>query len=335
MKPALHHTSVRRPLIAGLIALVVGLGLTALLTREHARLLGAQQEASLGWLAERSATGLRAQLENCALLVRSLQALFNASGKVEAHEFQRMYEDLQPRRLFPALRSLAYARYEPGTPARYPTEFYAPLLGNERVAGLDIATQPANLRALEVARDTDDAAMSEVFDLVQLGADGKPLKGFILRLPVYAPGPRPLDVAERRARFVGSPAASFSINELLAPVLPDADEAIALNVYDISGSAPALLYSSGEAAADARIEQRLIDFAGRRWRLEIAPLPAFSQSLQVIPLVSAGFGIIASLLLGALFFNVARTRETALGLAEQMSQRFRETGGEIDVAVKS
>lgn len=325
MTPPLAHAGVRRPLVAGLIALLVGLGLTALLVREHARLLGAQQEASLGWLAERSATGLRAQLENCALLVRSLQALFNASGNVEAHEFQRMYEDLQPRRLFPALRSLAYARYEPGPPIRYPTEYYAPLLGNERLAGLDIATQPANLRALEVARDTDDAAISEVFDLVQLGADGKPLKGFILRLPIYSPGPRPLDVAERRARFIGSPAASFSINELLEQVLPDADEAIALSVRDISLEPGVLLYRSGEAEPGARIEARIIEFAGRRWRLEIAPLSAFSQSLKVIPLVSAGFGLIASLLLGALFFNVARTRETALGLAEQMSQRFRES----------
>lgn len=319
------HASVRRPLIAGLVALLVGLTLSALLAREHARLLGAQQEAHLGWLAERSATGLRAQLENCALLVRALQALFNASGEVEPHEFQRMYEDLQPRRLFPAMRSLVYVQHLPGEPARYPTLYYAPLLGNERVAGLDVATQPANLRALEVARDTDEAAMSEVFDLVQLGVDGKPLKGFILRLPIYSPGPRPLDLEERRRRFVGSPAASFSINELLARLLPNANEEIALSVFDISTNEPVLLYRSGLPVADARAEQRVIEFAGRRWRVEIAPLPEFSQSLRVIPLVSFGFGLVASLLLGALFFNVARTRETALGLADQMSRRFRES----------
>lgn len=325
MNVARAHASVRRPLIAGLVALLVGLTLSALLAREHARLLGTQQEAHLGWLAERSATGLRAQLENCALLVRALQALFNASGEVEPHEFQRMYEDLQPRRLFPAMRSLVYVQYLPGAPARYPTVYYAPLLGNERVAGLDIATQPANLRALEVARDTDEAAMSEVFDLVQLGVDGKPLKGFILRLPIYSPGPRPLDLEERRRRFVGSPAASFSINELLARLLPNANEEIALSVFDISTDEPVLLYRSGLPLADARVEQRVIEFAGRRWRVEIAPLPEFSQSLRVIPLVSFGFGLVASLLLGALFFNVARTRETALGLADQMSRRFRES----------
>lgn len=325
MNASLAHASVRRPLIAGLIALLVGLALSALLAREHARLLNAQQEASLGWLADRSAAGLRAQLENCALLVRSLQALFNASGEVEAHEFQRMYEDLQPRRLFPALRSLAYAEYVAGDPPRYPTVFYAPLLGNERVSGLDIATQPANLRALERARDTDDAAMSEVFDLVQLGLDGKPLKGFILRLPIYGPGPRPLDIEERQRRFIGSPAASFSINELLARVLPEDSEQIALTVRDVSDAEPVQLYRSGEGMQDARVERRLLEFAGRRWQLEIAPLPEFSQSLRLIPFVSFGFGLVASLLLGALFFNVARTRETALSLADQMSRRFRES----------
>lgn len=325
MSPAFAHVGVRRPLVAGLVALLVGLALSGLLAREHARLLGAQQAANLGWLAERSATGLHAQLENCALLVRALQALFNASGEVEPHEFQRMYEDLQPRRLFPALRSLAYAEHVRGDPPSYPTRFYAPLLGNERVAGLDIATQPANRAALEAARDSDETAMSEVFDLVQLGLDGKPLKGFILRLPIYSPGPRPLDIEERRRRFIGSPAASFSINELLKRVLPEENEAIALSVHDVSAQTPVLLFSSGEAQAGGSAERRLIEFAGRRWQLEISPLPAFSQSLRVIPFVSFGFGLVASVLLAALFFNVARTRETALGLADEMSRRFRES----------
>jgi diguanylate cyclase (GGDEF)-like protein/PAS domain S-box-containing protein len=315
----------RRPLLASLIALLIGLSLSALLAREHARLLAAQQEASFDWLAERSLLSLRSQLDSCALLVRSLQALFNASEEVTGAEFLRMYEDLRPRELFPAMRSLAYAQQASVDPPSYPTIYYAPLLGNERVAGLDVATQPANLRALEIARDTGEPAMSAVFEMVQLGTDGRPLKGFILRLPVYSPGPAPLQLEERRQRFVGSPAASFSINELLARALPEQLEQLELRVFDLTESPPLQLFGPPPNAERPPAQRRQIDFAGRQWELQLSPLPQFNESLRVIPFVSFGFGTVASLLLAALFWNVARTRETALGLADDMSQRYRES----------
>lgn len=334
MRLELGHPGVRRALVASLLALLAGLGLSALLAREHARLLARQQQESLNWLAERSVGSLRGQLDSAALLVRSVQALFNASEEVKTEEFLQMYENLQPRTLFPALRSLVYVqRAPPATPGgqeRYLTVHYAPLLGNERVAGLDIATQPANLVALERARDTDEPSMSAVFDMVQLGQDGRPLKGFILRLPLYSPGSRPLDVDERRRRFIGSPAASFTVNDLLARALPEEVGQIQVRVVDITDGNEVLLFGRGEewsgaVAEGALAERREIDFAGRRWRLDLLPLPQFSESLRVIPLISFGFGAVASLLLAALFFNVARTRETALELADDMSRRFRES----------
>src|SRR5690606_7487466 len=130
------------------------------------------------------------------------------------------------------------------------------------------------------------------------------------------PGPRPLDVEERRRRFVGSPAASFTVGELLSRALPEEMDQINVRVLDVSDGGEQLLFGPARAAGELPGERREVDFAGRRWRLELVPLPAFSQSLQVIPLISFGFGAVASLLLAALFFNVARTRETALDLAD-------------------
>ena len=329
MSPALKPPVLRRPLIASLLALLVGLSLSALLAREHGRLLEAQQKASLHWLAERSSDGLRAQLDSCGLLVRSVQALFNAAEEVTQATFLQLYDDLQPRQQFPALRSLAYAAVQTDATdaqsARFPTLYYAPLLGNERVAGLDVATQPGNLRALELARDTGEPAMSEVFDMVQVGPDGQPLRGFILRVPVYSPGPNPLDMQERRARFLGSPGATFTVTELLSRAMPDALEHIAVRVFDVTEATPRLLLGAPVQEASAGAERRELEFAGRRWQVELTPLPEFSQSLRVIPFISFGFGAIASLLLAALFWSVARTRETALGLAGAMSRRYRDS----------
>lgn len=318
-----------RALLASVVALLVGLGLSGLLAREHARLLETQQDDNLVWVTERASSSLQAQLESASLLVRAAQALFNASDDVSDAEFGRMYEDLQPRRLFPALRSLAYARLErsedPGEPDRYPTVLFAPLLGNEAVAGLDIRTQPANLAALERARDTDEASMSAVFDMVQLGADGRPLKGFILRVPHYSPGPRPLTLQERRERFIGSPAASFTLDELLARALPELNDSVRVRVFDITDGGRQQLFGPVPDATESRAQQRVHDFAGRLWSVELALDPALAQSLRLIPLMSFAFGVVASLLLAALFWKSARTRDTALGLAQEMSQRYRDS----------
>ncbi|MCG6117932.1 MAG: EAL domain-containing protein [Aquimonas sp.] len=318
-----------RSLLASIGALLVGLTLSALLAREHARLLETQQAQNLVWVTERASTSLQAQLESAALLVRATQALFNAAESVSEDDFVRMYEDLQPRRLFPALRSLAYARLqpaaEPDTPDGYPTVLFAPLLGNERVSGLDIRTQPANLAALERARDTDEVSMSAVFDMVQLGADGRPLKGFILRAPHYSAGPRPLTLQERRQRFIGSPAASFTLEALLARALPEAADSIRVRIFDLTDGDPQLLFGPLPDASETTSAVRVHEFAGRRWSLELAPDPALGQSLSLIPLMSFAFGAVASLLLAALFWKSARTRDTALSLANEMSLRFRES----------
>ena len=329
LSPRAHRGIAQRSLLASLAALLVGLALSALLARAHARLLEAQQAENLVWMTERATTSLQAQLESATLLVRANQALFNASDAVSEAEFAQMYEDLQPRRLFPALRSLAYARLqpaaEPGAPNVYPTMYFAPREGNERVAGLDIVTQPANLAALERARDTDEASMSAVFDMVQLDSEGRPLKGFILRGAHYGPGPRPLSLQERRERFVGSPAASFTVNALLERAVPDDSNSVRVRVFDITDGERQQLYGPPPDASEAPAEVRVEEFAGRRWSLELAPDPALQQSLQLIPLLSFAFGAIASLLLAALFWKSARTRDTALELARDMSQRYRDS----------
>ena len=133
-----------------------------------------------------------------------------------------MYANLRPREQFPSLQALAYAerRGDPRGGLRYPTTLVAPLAGNEALGGLDVATQPVNLRAAILARDTDQPVMSMPFRLIQPDGRTGTIDGVTIRLPVFAPGAPPRDVAERRAREAGTIAVSFRVRRLIADALP-------------------------------------------------------------------------------------------------------------------
>ena len=195
-----------------LLALLVGLALSLTAAWLHQSAISGSERNRLERRAERSFAAVQTQLENCGLLVRTVQALFLASDQVEPREFDSIYSNMRPRELFPSLQAVGYSerRIDPGTGREhFITTMVAPGPGNERLVGLDLATQPRNLRALEISRDTDQPAMSGSFTLIQrLGLPG-PSDGIIIRLPAFSPGEPPTDAIERRQRFIGSVAASF------------------------------------------------------------------------------------------------------------------------------
>lgn len=127
-------------------ALLLGLLLSLAAAWLHHRYLARAQHLQHQRAAERSFEAIEAQLRVSGLLVRSVQALFLASDGVHQTEFASYYASLQPRDLFPSLQALAYARKsERDGRTQFLTTMVAPLRGNERVLGLDVASQPANL----------------------------------------------------------------------------------------------------------------------------------------------------------------------------------------------
>ena len=62
-----------------------------------------------------ASTAVQSQLQNCGLLVRTVQALFLASDQVTSREFDSIYSNLRPHDLFPSLQAMAYSerRVEP------------------------------------------------------------------------------------------------------------------------------------------------------------------------------------------------------------------------------
>lgn len=312
-----------------LLALAFGVGMSLWAADVQQQRALALRNASLQHVAESAHEALVDRLEACELLVRFVQTMFLASDDVRPQEFANLYTNLRPRKTFPSLQAMVFARrIERADGAHYLSELVAPLEGNERVLGLDVRTQPANFAAAERSRDTDHPMLSAPFRLVQLPQQDGRVDGVALRLPVYSAGAPPRSVAERRARTVGSLALSFRIGNLIETALSsEAKSMLHVVVDDISDGTPVRLYEShGTLHADAegyRFERNLA-YGGRMWRLSMHPVGrtdaavAWHQSL-LLP------GLAASLLLALLVWSVATTRRRALELGWQMSRRYRES----------
>lgn len=315
-------------------ALVLGLMASGLAASLHAEALDRGREQRLQRLAERSFEAIEGQLQTCGLLVRSVQALFLASDTVTPGEFEAIYANLRPREQFPSLQAMAFAERgdrpsagaEPDGREHYLTTLVAPLAGNQMLLGLDVATQPANLAAARFARDADRPVMSAPFQLIQRAGMPGPNDGVTIRLPVYSAGPPPRDLAERRARELGSLAASFRISRLVSDALPgETLESFQVQVHDVTGGGRIVVFShGGQEAATGTGFVRDIAYGGRTWRVEARPL-ALADPSGWMPALTFGIGVLASLLLATLAWSIAGTRARALALAEEMAAQYRQS----------
>ncbi|QSX80044.1 EAL domain-containing protein [Lysobacter solisilvae] len=319
--------------------------------------LQARRQAELKSHADASLLAMRAQLQDCETLIRSFQAVFATLPVVDHGSFERVYERLQPRVRFPSLQAIAYApRSEAGGQARYVTALVAPMAGNERVVGLDVGSQPANLRAVERSRDFDRVVLSSPFRLLQFRDADARVDGITMRVPVYSRGTIPRTMAERRTRLAGSLAVSFRVSDLIDAALQGgARDSLHTRITDISGSAPVggaptktapigtapigtapietasgregiFLFDShpGRKVARTEIVRRELRFGDRVWRMEMSPAGplAAAQPVSKSPFWA---GLLASVLLAGLVHSSITMRRRARRLAEQMSQRFRDS----------
>jgi diguanylate cyclase (GGDEF)-like protein/PAS domain S-box-containing protein len=311
---------------------LLSLLVTGWLLGEYRQLRAGEQQEAVNRASERTLHALRSQLEGCGQLLRSIQALFLGTGTVEPEGFQRIYAVLRPRESFAGLQAVAFARRSAvGEPLSYVTELVAPAVGNERLFGLDVVSQPGNLEAVELARDIDQPVMSRSFRLIQRSGFDEPIDGIVIRVPVFSAGEVPRGLAERRAREVGSVAMSFRVSELIhAGLRQTFDPLYQVQVVDVTDGGADLLYDShahgrtagGDPAADA-VTGRLV-YGGRIWEVVLWPVAATAGS--DLPLLLGWLaGPSLGLLLALLVWSLVSRRDHALALADSLSRRFRES----------
>jgi CHASE1-domain containing sensor protein len=330
LRPA---TSKLRLFVWSVTVFVLALAVTAWLLGEYHGLRESERQEAAKRATERTLHALRGQLETCATLLRSVQALFIVAERMDAAQFRQMYEVLRPRQEFAGLQAVVFSRRSAPAdgPLAYVTDLVEPLAGNERVFGLDVVSQPDNLVAVERSRDTDQPVMSRSFRLIQRTGLDEPLDGVVMRIPAFSGGAVPRSVAERRAREVGSIGVSFRVSELIhAGLAQTFDPLYQVRVTDVTDGANVLLYDSqhygrtGLGDPTQPLSSGRLVYGGRVWEVSQQPVPG--AAADALPLLFGGLvGFLLSLLMALLVWTLVSRREHALRQAETLSRRFRES----------
>ncbi len=217
-------------------------------------------------------------------------------------------------------------------------EIYAPIVQREPYIGRnrapignDLWLDPVRRMAMEKARDSGMVAISGKVQLkVDAGFVAPP--GFIMYLPVYAPGQAHVNVAQRRDHLIGWVFTSFHMNDFMASLYGSQSAGLTLSVYDGTDTVESsLLYrSDGKSANDGLLRQaassanEYMVVAGHNWTLSLRTQEAFERRYgHGMEWTTAGAGLILSLLLAILVWFMVNGRDRALRLAGAMTEELR------------
>lgn len=184
---------------------------------------------------------------------------------------------------------------------------------SQAALGMDLATDPQDWAAMEIARDSGLAAASAV----ERSEAGGPAEGFRVYLPVYLSAGASGRADERRTELRGFVFSSLDAAEFVAASVPQPDDGqVAFRVYDAGAAAPLFSSDAASGAVDdaSYSTSRKLSLAGRDWRVEFHSTPYFDQAsrLHVVPYLLGG-----GLLLSGLLFFTMRAQADARHEAER------------------
>ena len=293
-------------------------------------------------------------------ILRGVQGLLSASGDVKREKFYSYVSTLRLEKNFPGIRGIGFSPIvlpqqkeqfiglfrKEGLPEfsiqpEGDREFYAPIAyvepfsdSNIRSLGIDNYAYPERRAAMERARDTDKAVISDKVLLQETDAHVR--AGFLMFLPVYKSGIPHDTIAKRRANLIGWVYASSRIEALMTDIRGQAYSDLDIELHDgDSVSDETLMYdsdvSNSHLASSSKAQFRVashLQIANHIWTVAAHSLPGFDYQLESgKPQFIAYTGISISILLSLLTWLLVYGRARALMDTQEITQseiRYRQ-----------
>lgn len=296
---------------------------------------------------------LRQRVVNYELLTRGGAALFASVKRPTPQQWQVYVDGMGIQRRFPGMVGFGFAGYvsqakldalrlewadagygeldvrPAGQRAHYGPILYLQPRTRENIAaiGFDMYSESTRHAAMERALQTGQAQLSGPVQLVQDG----PVQtiGVLLALPVYRGGERPESAELRNRLMQGWVYVPLRMKQVVDTALDEAYRQLGFTIHDVTGEVPTLLFrrdNRDDGRPPAFHNTIEIEHYGRRWRLDFssAPLAVAAPRLQGLQLALA-LGLLASLLMYAVAWALARTESRARRIALRLTEDFRRS----------
>ena len=219
--------------------------------------------------------------------------------------------------------------------------YIEPFEANEQALGFNIASNPARLKAINQARDSGDAVITEKIKLLQ---NNKESYGYLLVKAVYQKALTHDSDEARQEHFAGLAVGVFTFNEWIPVVIKDLSP-VGMDVMILDKSAPLdnqFLHFQPSRTRDVNYQpsydelikganglhwQTTITVMGRQWSFVFAPAPAYlkgKRDIQSWAVLMAGMLISALLALYLLSKSLHTNRMTVANIALKKEISWRE-----------
>jgi len=330
-----------------LLVLAVSLLTTYQLWRDAYQQSAQLARADFDYLVSETNRRIEQRMLTYEQVLQGFVGLFGAQKNVTRDEFHLYYEALRLEDNYPGIQGIGYAalippavkeshitavRSEgfpnyaitpPGERKIYSSVLYIePFSGlNLRAFGYDMFSEPVRRAAMEKARDSGDASVSEKVILVQEPDRGRAQSGFLMYLPVYRNGAPHDTVEARRANLAGWLYAPFRMDDLMNGLINEQSGNVDMSIYDGKEMTEnTLMYSTGAAPVPASAPRmqalRRLNILGHDWTMVISAYSNFGRQARhdKAPLILQ-MGLAASILLTLLTWLLIDDRTRAWQVA--------------------
>jgi len=356
-----------RPLVAALAMLVAVAGVVlwnwSILDQREQR--ASQQRFDLD--VQAIAEMVHARMQAYEMVLRGVASAFaGGENRVTYQRWNEVVELLRVQELYPGISSVAWVRhvhaaemgaflaeihadgrpdfrvFPEGKREEYQViKFIGPLNARTReVVGLDILTHNPQSRAIEQAKNSGQAALSEPMTLYADAAAGLIHQvGVTMYFPVYISGTPPDSTLIRRAMFLGITNAAFRGQELAEGIFGAQLRLFRVMARDAQTDLPVFDSQHVEPLQappgwQPRFRSELaVPLYGRIWQLDITGTPQYEQGLisRSHDLVLV-MGLASALVVGLLAGGFVYQRDRQLYTGQQITVRLREQAEQLMLA---
>jgi len=345
--------------------LLLGLGAGLLVWRGEAARVREEIDARTLEYGKAMAARLERRLVAYDLVVRAGASLFAATYAPTRAQWRSFVEALDLESTYPGVQGIAFAAIVPpdsigaleeqvraegfdnfrvwptGPRAESSAIVYIEPMNaaNARAMGFDMLSNPDRREAMHASRDSGGTNLSRAVGLVQ-DVGGEQRAGILMYRAVYGTGAVPDSVVARRAAIRGWVYAPFRPGDLMRSIR-GTDHSTLVRLYDTASTDPhSRLYQDADTAGverdwsgAVRVPVRALD---RQWTLEAIRVPGrpAAMPLPVRALTLPAGVALLGVLLFAVLWSMATTRDRAHRLAQEMTAALRRANEELDTRVR-
>ncbi|MEO6018512.1 MAG: CHASE domain-containing protein, partial [Polaromonas sp.] len=356
---SISDANLRSSLVATAVALMMGLGVTAMSVLWLDSDIEAKARVRFDRLVERIDADVQHRLNLPFIGLKGAAGVYAASYSVERGEFQAYVESSNAALEFPGVQAFGFLqrvrrdrlaefiaterrdaspRFSVQTrgvaPELYVIKFVEPAAPNLAMLGLDVSDDPIQMEAIERAISRGEAALSGRYSLPQ---DPRRRPAVSFMLPVYRNGSHPEDAAQRRAMLTGILLAPVVVEDLMFPVTASAQGLADMELFD-GAPGPTANYDNALFDLDAHLAStdrateaeryaqrmfhasRVLTVGGREITLRMSTTPRFEALVPTwSPLLLGVAGAVLSGLLALSVWLLGSGRARAQALAQRMT----------------